>query len=208
MEIAGANFFRIVFLFGVLLFYGATFLRALLIYLKTKHNPYDFEESKDKGFLLLILIAAINLFLPGYTKYFVNLGFLLGSFITAVKITASFLLLASILLLVYSQSSLGASWKIGLEKERKTKLIQTGMYKYCRHPIYFAMSLFYISLFFLLPSILLLVVLIGNILALVLTAQKEEKHLVEEFGDSYKNYIKKTGFIFPNPFLLAKKRKD
>ena len=197
MEFFTDKFFKLVLFIGVILFYGATYLRVLITYIKTNVNHYDFEESKDKGFVILFTISAINLFFSRYVKYFGDLSFVFGSFLVNVNSIGALFLLASIMLLIYAQNSLGKSWKIGLEKETKTELIKTGMYKYTRHPIYVAMLLFFTSLFLLLPTILILVLVIGNYAAIISTAKKEEEFLIEEFGDDYRKYMQEVNFLFP-----------
>jgi len=197
MVILKNYFFQIAFFLGVLGFYGATFLRTLIIYLKTKINQYDYYEQKDKGFIILFAISIINLFFPEYVKYFGNLGFLFGIVINYIKTFGFLLVLLSIIFFVKAQDSLGDSWKIGLKKEQKTKLNKTGLYKYSRHPIYLAMLLFFFGLFLLLPTILMLFLLIGNSFVLILTAKKEEKYLVEEHGEDYKKYMNEVNFLIP-----------
>lgn len=199
------NFFSIALFAGVLAFYGATYLRALVLYIKTKVNHYNFGESRDKGFLLLFIISAVNLFFPQYVKYMGSLSFLLGAFEPNLKIAGAFVMPLSIALLVIAQNSLGSSWKIGLEEERKTRIVKTGMYRYSRHPIYVAMLFFFIGVFLLLPTILTMILFIGNMVALVSTAKKEEEHLIREYGDDYKNYMEEVGFLFPKPSLFRKK---
>ena len=197
MEFFTDKFFKLVLFIGVILFYGATYLRVLITYIKTNVNHYDFEESKDKGFVILFAISAINLFFSRYVNYFGDLRFVFGSVLVNVNSIGALFLLASIMLLIYAQNSLGKSWKIGLEKETKTELIKTGMYKYTRHPIYVAMLLFFTSLFLLLPTILILVLVIGNYAAIISTAKKEEEFLIEEFGDDYRKYMQEVNFLFP-----------
>jgi len=191
-------YFGIMFLLGVLVFYGATYLRVLIIYIKTKVNHYNFEESKDKGFIILFLIGVINLFYPDYLKYFGKISIVLPQKISVyLGLLGCIGSILSIFFLIKAQNSLGSSWKIGLEKERKAKLVTNGLYRYCRHPIYFAMFLFFTSLFLLLPTALTLIILVGNALALIMTAKKEEEHLINESGEDYKKYMKKTSFLIP-----------
>lgn len=84
--------------------------------------------------------------------------------------------------------------------ENTTKVVDTGIYKYIRHPLY--LSLFMGGLGITLKSPLLYQWLLLGIvmLALFLTARIEEHEMIARFGDAYKDYRKRTkAFI---PFIL------
>jgi protein-S-isoprenylcysteine O-methyltransferase Ste14 len=82
-------------------------------------------------------------------------------------------------------------------KRDKPELIQTGVFRYLRHPIYTGALLFYLG------SILMTLSLASAALWLLIIAfyyylcRYEERILTEEFGDDYLQYKKKTGMLFP-----------
>lgn len=81
--------------------------------------------------------------------------------------------------------------------EDTTTLIKSGAYAYIRHPLYASLLLFGLGAFLKDPAWigegLLLIAMIGA----VLTADIEEKHNLERFGDSYREYCLKTRRFIP-----------
>ena len=83
-------------------------------------------------------------------------------------------------------------------KNRNRVLVKTGPYRWIRHPSYFA------KIFFLLPGLAVLFRTWLPIASLPLVViiwsravDKEEKELVEDFGEEYLKYQEKTGKFFP-----------
>jgi protein-S-isoprenylcysteine O-methyltransferase Ste14 len=74
-------------------------------------------------------------------------------------------------------------------------LFQGGPYAYIRHPMHLAALLFGIGLILLaqnFAALVLLFVMYGPIVA-----RKEEVELIETYGDAYREYIRRTGFLLP-----------
>jgi protein-S-isoprenylcysteine O-methyltransferase Ste14 len=106
--------------------------------------------------------------------------------------------LISIWLLHRSHADLGKLWSPTVEPEARQGLVTDGVYKQIRHPMYAAHVLWGMAQALLLPN------LIAGPLALVLMfaviglrIPREEKAMLEEFGDDYNQYMKMTGRIFP-----------
>jgi Putative protein-S-isoprenylcysteine methyltransferase len=84
--------------------------------------------------------------------------------------------------------------------ERTSELIQTGIYKYIRHPMYCSLILLNWGLFFKHPTIALLPVALAASLFLFLTAVMDEKECIAYFGEQYREYMKHTKRFVP--FIL------
>ncbi len=84
--------------------------------------------------------------------------------------------------------------------EKTTVLVDTGIYRYIRHPLY--ASLFYLNwgIFFKDPELHLLIVALCSTLFLILTALREETECRKVFGQSYADYMKKTKRFIPFVF--------
>ena len=115
-----------------------------------------------------------------------------------LKIVGICIFILSIWLLHRSHIDLGSMWSIKVEPEVKGQLVEGGVYKRMRHPMYTAHLLWGIAqlLFFpnyiAGPSALVIFYIIAR-----LRIPREEKALIEQFGDEYKRYILQTGRIFP-----------
>jgi len=77
-------------------------------------------------------------------------------------------------------------------------LVKEGPYSKMRHPIYLAFLLMQISVLFLTSNWLIGLCGIAIIVAVILIRiPEEEKLLIEQFGDEYREYMKNTGALLP-----------
>lgn len=154
------------------------------------------HSTKDKCllfllFLGLLLIPLLWLFTP-----------FLDSFDILLPVWARLPgIVISILSLFYFNrihKTLGASWSPTLEIRKGHQLIKTGPYKRIRHPIYAQIWLWTIAQFLIISNIFAGIsgILAWTILYFI-RVPKEEKMMIENFGDEYIQYMKQTGRIFP-----------
>jgi len=90
--------------------------------------------------------------------------------------------------------------EIGLEASethRPTQIITTGIYSHIRHPQYLGAMLSHIGITFLVSGFYSLVVIPLVIIINWLLCWKEEKELVREFGDDYREYQNTVPMLFP-----------
>lgn len=88
-------------------------------------------------------------------------------------------------------------WRHG---EGKGKLVTTGIYKYIRHPQYTGFLLMTLGMLFEWATIPLLIMYPFLVIIYTRLAKKEEKDMIQEFGDEYKIYSKKTNRFLPRIF--------
>jgi protein-S-isoprenylcysteine O-methyltransferase Ste14 len=81
--------------------------------------------------------------------------------------------------------------------EQTTQLIDHGIFKYIRHPLYSSLLFLTWGIFFKNITISLLLVALLSTLFLYLTAVVEEKECTIIFGDPYKAYMKQTHMFIP-----------
>ncbi len=74
-------------------------------------------------------------------------------------------------------------------------LIQRGPYAFVRHPMHLAAFLLGIGWVLLAENLVGMVLLF--LLEGIIIARKEEAELVETYGDAYRAYQRRTGFLFP-----------
>jgi len=84
-----------------------------------------------------------------------------------------------------------------VEVQENYKLITTGPYHRIRHPIYLATILFLAALVLISDNWLFLIILLAMIPGIYVRMNKEEQMLIEEFGDEYRAYMKRTGRLLP-----------
>ena len=116
----------------------------------------------------------------------------------AISFVGAALFLISIWLLHRSHADLGRLWSLTVEPEADHRLVTDGVYKRVRHPMYAAHVLWGIAQALLLPNLIagpLALLLILSTIALRMP--REERAMIEQFGDQYRRYMKRTGRILP-----------
>lgn len=84
-------------------------------------------------------------------------------------------------------------------------VIREGIFNRVRHPIYLGAILLYLGMIVLTLSLLSAAFWIIIILFYYFISKYEEKILVHEFGDQYRNYMDEVPMLLPNPFKTKKK---
>jgi protein-S-isoprenylcysteine O-methyltransferase Ste14 len=149
---------------------------------------------------LLAWIASIALVLLNLEDWFERP-------LAAHQIASWTLFLFAILAVTYGAISLrrgrvdagrGDDSLIGIE--RTTQLVMTGAYRYVRHPMYSSFLLTALGVFLKSVSWAGAVLTGLVIICAVLTARTEEKENILYFGDTYRDYMKRTSMFIP--FLI------
>lgn len=118
----------------------------------------------------------------------------------AVRISGQLIAVAGLAIMIvcikkYFMQTSGLRWLI--ESNSTDKLMITGIHRFVRHPLYLGTFIFIWGCWLIAPSLSLL---ISNFIITAYTLigiQFEEKKLVTEFGEAYKEYRKKVPMIIP-----------
>jgi len=154
------------------------------------------QENVKKNYITIvdiisIIIIFISLILP-ILLYFYNKQHNSFSFIGIVIITIVLIILYNI------YKTLGTNYSPTLQIKKDHKLINTGIYKYIRHPMYLCGILILISNILVFPSkISILCFIIGLIVFVLLRIPKEEEMLSKELKE-YIKYKKHTKMLIPD----------
>jgi len=81
--------------------------------------------------------------------------------------------------------------------EKTTELIETGIFKYIRHPLYGSLVFLSWGVFFKNTTLPLFLVSVFSTLMLYITARFDEKECVQYFGDKYSEYMKRSKMFVP-----------
>jgi protein-S-isoprenylcysteine O-methyltransferase Ste14 len=156
----------------------------------------DEKPSRERllvilNFIGMVVIPFIYIFTP-WLDYF---AFWLPMFIRYFGIL---FFIAGLILLAWVHRTLGQHWSMMLELGTEHSLVTTGPYSRIRHPMY---TFFYIMVISsALISANLCVALFGICAWTILytvRVEDEEDMLIEQFGDEYKEYMERTGRLFP-----------
>ncbi len=105
--------------------------------------------------------------------------------------------IASLIFWTWTQAALGKEWSPQLQLRKEHHLVTSGPYAWIRHPIYTAMIGIGIAFALVTANWCFVVLSVVVIAGLLSRVPKEERMMVEKFGDEYKIYMKKTGRFFP-----------
>ncbi len=109
------------------------------------------------------------------------------------------LILLALFVFWRSHADLGLNWSPTLEIRTEHNLITNGIYGYIRHPMYASQWIWVFA-----QPLLLQNWIAGflNLLVFIpfyfLQVRAEEKMMLDTFGDEYREYMNKTGAVFPN----------
>ena len=84
--------------------------------------------------------------------------------------------------------------------EKTSELVDTGIFKYIRHPLYASLLYLAWGLFFKSPSLLDGCLVLVTTAFLYATARADEAECVQKFGQEYVTYLKKTRMFIPLVF--------
>ena len=125
-------------------------------------------------------MQSLDFYLPAWLRW---LGFIIG--------------LLSIALMIWVEIDLGRQFSPQLQLRQEHQLITSGPYSRVRHPLYTALDAFGLSLALVSANWFFIAFFILSLLGLTLRVPKEERMLLDQFGDQYRTYMQHTGRYFP-----------
>jgi len=93
---------------------------------------------------------------------------------------------------------MGKDWRMAIDRQGKTDLITDGLFARIRHPIYAFSILLALCSAAIVPTAPMLAVAAVNIVLVNIKARNEERHLLGVHGDTYAQYLRRTGRFLPN----------
>lgn len=96
-----------------------------------------------------------------------------------------------------SRYRLGKNWSLSVQKKENHQLIQDGIYKVVRHPIYTGLLLLFIGNAIIVGDYRAIIAVLIVFVSLWLKLKKEEKLLTETFGTKYTEYKNRTKALIP-----------
>jgi protein-S-isoprenylcysteine O-methyltransferase Ste14 len=182
-------------LYLVAYFFAAFFWRSYIVWKRTGVNPLVFKVSDSAhdyiGRVFKILFAAVAIAVIIYAasdalyQYLVPIHWLENAWLKAAGIA---LLIASLAWTVLAQAQMGTSWRIGIDSERRTELVQGGVFSLSRNPIFLGMNCTLAGLFMTIPNALTLLALVLGIVLINIQVRLEEEFLIGSHGVEYEQY--------------------
>lgn len=180
------------FIFFICYFLLVFVLRSFLLWKKTKVNPLTFNKGDDAhgyngkvfGIISIIelIIVSIYAFIPSWHKFLLPFWYLEND---TLEFVGWGFLIISLILVWIAQSHMKESWRIGIDKNNKTKLIQNGLFSISRNPIFLGIIIANAGLFLVLPNAFTLLIISLSTISINTQVRLEEEFLKKEFGEEY-----------------------
>ncbi|MBN2411509.1 isoprenylcysteine carboxylmethyltransferase family protein [candidate division KSB1 bacterium] len=196
-------YFKIIYLLGLV---SGSVIRVRYTGPHKKDNASLSRETLTDKLLLIppglgfIVIPLLYIFTSrlAFADVRLKAGLVIGSGIAGTLVFA-----AALWLLWRSHADLGRNWTATLLIKNNHTLITKGIYSYIRHPMYAGHWLWGVAQFLLLHNWIAGPAMLVTMLPFYLyRVPREEKMMLEKFGEDYRTYVSKTGGILPVLSLL------
>jgi protein-S-isoprenylcysteine O-methyltransferase Ste14 len=101
-------------------------------------------------------------------------------------------LILSLAWTIIAQAQMGEAWRIGIDTEHRTPLIQTGIFRISRNPIYIGVVITLSGLFLIIPNALTLLILIMGLVLIGVQVRLEEEHVGKMYPQEYAEYCRRV----------------
>lgn len=157
---------------------------------KGADNAHDYIGKLFKVVMgVLALIVIINTFAPGFYSYLLPVVWLESE---NAKFTGIGLLFLSLGWTVLAQIQMGNSWRIGIDEEKKTELVSSGVFGYSRNPIFLGMICTLIGFFLAIPNAFTLLILVLGFVLIQIQVRLEEEFLLKMHGAEYESFRRRV----------------
>ena len=107
---------------------------------------------------------------------------------------------------LWAQFAMGESWRIGVDQSERTRLVDSGPFRWVRNPIFSAMGMATAGVVLLVPNMVALLALVALVVALEIQVRLvEEPYLTRTHGEQYLRYARRTGRFVPGVGRLGSK---
>jgi protein-S-isoprenylcysteine O-methyltransferase Ste14 len=103
---------------------------------------------------------------------------------------------------LWCYAAMGNTWRIGINAKEKTTLVERGPYRVIRHPIYAFQLVMLAGAALLLPTALSFAILALHLICALIKAVDEENYLKTVHGQTYMDYMARTGRLIPKLLRL------
>ena len=160
------------------------------------HSKITDKQDADKNSLLVIWITVVSAI---FLAVFISMKFHFPIFSNpAFRYVGLAIIFIGILLRLAAIITLGRFFTVDVTIRQDHQLKKDGLYKYLRHPSYFASLVSFIGFGISLNNWLsLILVTVAVIIVFIIRIKIEEKILIEQFGSEYLHYKKTTNGLIP-----------
>jgi protein-S-isoprenylcysteine O-methyltransferase Ste14 len=173
--------------------------RSYAVWKKTGINPFVFKNSDTAHdfvgrvfkltFALVVLVVLVYALSPAAYAYLAPIRWLEHSLLQWIGVA---FLLVSLVWTIIAQAQMGEAWRIGVDTEHRTPLVQTGIFRISRNPIYIGIVATLSGLFLIIPNAFTLLILVVGLVLMGVQIRLEEEHLGKMYSEEYPEYCRRV----------------
>lgn len=166
--------------------------------IKSRKTPIARREGGWRDRLLLTISSTGLGVIPMIYVFTGQPRFADYGFVPLLGIVGALLMVAALVLFHLTHRHLGRNWSVTLETRKTHALIDCGVYARLRHPMYSAFWLLALAQAALLPNwIAGLAGPVAWATLFFLRVGREERLMIDTFGDQYRQYMRRTKRVLP-----------
>ena len=171
-------------------------IRGVFMHRARRDKQVSRADARDR--LLIALMGIGQIVLPLLFVWTPRLAFADRAQPAACTVLGVVAMASGLWLFWRSHADLGDSWSVTLELNADHRLVTRGVYRFMRHPMYTSFFVSGLGQALLLanwaagPSALVAVALL-----VLVRVPREEKMMIDQFGDEYRDYMRRTGGVLP-----------
>jgi len=173
--------------------------RTLVVWRKTKKFPITYGKTDSahdflgRIFKILIILSIVSPIIyvtsAKFYQYLLPIKIFEIGILEIIGLVSAYV---SMVWTIIAQTQMGTSWRIGIHVNNKTDLVQKGLFKISRHPIYLGVMTTSFSLFLVLPNVFTLIIFLMTFLTIMVQARLEEEYMRKIYNEEYLSYVKNT----------------
>lgn len=105
--------------------------------------------------------------------------------------------LAGLALCALAQLTMGGAWRVGIDHERSTDLVTSGIYRLVRNPTYVGIFVTNAGIWLVWPTTLVAAYAVLVFVIMEMQVRCEEEHLVATHGDAFTQYARRSWRYVP-----------
>lgn len=174
-------------------------IRSVILWKKTGVNPFVFGKTENAHDYIGRVYKAMTVgtwiaigsysFFPDFYKYLMPMWYLESAIVQQVGVG---LLLFAFIWIIVAQFQMSTSWRIGINYEETTKLIDHGLFGVSRNPIFLGVLISYVGTFLVIPNALTFSLMAITFISIQVQVRMEEEYLQNVHGEEYSEYQKKV----------------
>lgn len=184
----------------LVVFFGLVFVwRSYRVWQKTQVNPFRFART-DNAHDTIGKAMSLTWGLCVVTVGIHSISDQVYGFLTPISwldmlplATAGLVILTfSLAWVIIAQIQMGNAWRIGIDPEHPSDLVQTGIFARSRNPIFLGMLGMLLGLLLAIPNAISLLTFGLGFVLLQIQVRLEEEHLLKTYDRTYQRYFQRV----------------